>query len=544
MWFRSLVDSLKSRGSRTPVRRPAQNPVRRRATACRLQVEVLEGRCLPSTYTVTNLLDSGPGSLREAVTAANANPGADAINFATTGTIALTSGQLDITDSLTIDGPGANALTVSGNDASRVFDVVGGVDASSEITVAIAGLTVAHGRATVGGGIRNSAFSDLTLASVVLSENVAIGGPTAAVNARGGAVHSDGSGASLSVVDSWVIGNTADGRPNATRGSGGGLSVIGGHLNVVGCTVADNLSFGGSPTISGAGGGMSVAVGATATVAGSTIRDNRSIGAVGGGPAHGGGILVTQSSSLVISDSLLTRNQAAGGNGSLGRGRTEGGAIDVEFGSRVSISDSALTDNRAIAGSGGFNSASGFTAGTATGGAISVGAVSPGGNFLEVIRSVLRGNQAIGGNYGTSTASAIADVGSAHGGAIFNARGSSTVIRDSAILQNKAVGGDGNTGSAPIGFVGTATGGGIDNSIAVLVAGGPSQPAKLTVIDSVLNGNEAIGGDDNTGSGAHVFLGAGLGGGIANYLGGTTDITGCVLIRNQATGGTGGLAHV
>ena len=74
---------------------------------------------------MTNLLDSGPGSLRAAVAAANANPGADAIDFATTGTITLTSGQLDITDSLTINGPGVDALTVSGRDVSRVFSITG-----------------------------------------------------------------------------------------------------------------------------------------------------------------------------------------------------------------------------------------------------------------------------------------------------------------------------------------------------------------------------------------------------------------------------------
>src|SRR5262249_44175592 len=113
-----------------------------RARTHRLALEVLEDRSLPSTFTVTNLLDTGAGSLRAAVAAANANPGADTIDFATTGTIALTSGQLDITDSLTINGPGADALTVSGNHASRVFGIAG------DPTVTIAGLTVANGSTT------------------------------------------------------------------------------------------------------------------------------------------------------------------------------------------------------------------------------------------------------------------------------------------------------------------------------------------------------------------------------------------------------------
>src|SRR5262245_20821974 len=82
--------------------KPRQQHSRRAATR-RLGLEVLEDRSLPSTFTVTNLLDSGAGSLRAAVSAANANPGADTIDFATTGTIGLTSGELLITDSLTIN---------------------------------------------------------------------------------------------------------------------------------------------------------------------------------------------------------------------------------------------------------------------------------------------------------------------------------------------------------------------------------------------------------------------------------------------------------
>jgi hypothetical protein len=64
----------------------------------------LEDRSLLSTFTVTNLFDSGPGSLRQAVLSANAHPGADVIDFAhgLHGTIALTSGQLSITGDLTI----------------------------------------------------------------------------------------------------------------------------------------------------------------------------------------------------------------------------------------------------------------------------------------------------------------------------------------------------------------------------------------------------------------------------------------------------------
>src|SRR3954452_8405809 len=62
-----------------------------------------------NTITVTNTNDSGPGSLRQAL--ADANDG-DTINFAVTGTIGLTSGELVIDKSITIAGPGSDQLTL------------------------------------------------------------------------------------------------------------------------------------------------------------------------------------------------------------------------------------------------------------------------------------------------------------------------------------------------------------------------------------------------------------------------------------------------
>ena len=73
---------------------------------------------------VTTNADSGAGSLRQAII--DACPGSTitfdtAGVFATPQTITLTTGELVIDKSLTIDGPGASQLTVSGNNASRVF---------------------------------------------------------------------------------------------------------------------------------------------------------------------------------------------------------------------------------------------------------------------------------------------------------------------------------------------------------------------------------------------------------------------------------------
>ncbi len=85
--------------------------------------EQLESRTLLTTYTVTNLNDAGAGSLREALNQANSNSGADTISFGASlsGTIALTSGHLQISDSVTITGRGADLISVSGGNQAFIF---------------------------------------------------------------------------------------------------------------------------------------------------------------------------------------------------------------------------------------------------------------------------------------------------------------------------------------------------------------------------------------------------------------------------------------
>src|SRR5262244_2100048 len=83
-------------------------------------------RVSATTFTVTNTGDNGgvnpapgagTGTLRQAIVDANAMAGADIINFAAgvTGTITLGSALPPITQDVTIHGPGASVLTVSGN---------------------------------------------------------------------------------------------------------------------------------------------------------------------------------------------------------------------------------------------------------------------------------------------------------------------------------------------------------------------------------------------------------------------------------------------
>ena len=92
---------------------------------------------------VTNTNDSGPGSLRDALAVANDGDTIDATGVS--GTILLTSGELQITDNVTINGPGAENLAVDGNATDRVFE-----NFASNVT--ISGFTITNGRATDGNG--------------------------------------------------------------------------------------------------------------------------------------------------------------------------------------------------------------------------------------------------------------------------------------------------------------------------------------------------------------------------------------------------------
>ena len=162
--------------------------------------------------TVTNTNDSGSGSLRQAL--ADANQG-DTIDFAVTGTIGLTSGELLVAGSITISGPGAENLAVDGNKQSRVFHITSGQ------TVAISGLTIINGHAAeFGGGIYNDH-------AVLMLSNCVITGNSAALN-TGGGIHNDGTniGRATLQINNSIITNNSGGIYNDAIQAGRATLVI------------------------------------------------------------------------------------------------------------------------------------------------------------------------------------------------------------------------------------------------------------------------------------------------------------------------------
>ena len=170
-----------------------------------------------AVFVVNSLADDGSdGTLRKEIADANAALGADTITFAgaaLTGTIELGPGQLEITESLTITGPGSSALTVDANGTNRVFYVFPATEVLQSVTITGLKITGGDGNDDNGGGLY-SADTNLTLADVVITGNL---------NNAGGGVSFDEPG-SFSISDSVVSDNTADGF------GGGGLSLSSGGV--------------------------------------------------------------------------------------------------------------------------------------------------------------------------------------------------------------------------------------------------------------------------------------------------------------------------
>lgn len=279
-------------------------------------IEYLEKRIAPATFVVTNLNDSGAGSLRDAVDRANAAPGADTIVFrgdATEGEITLTGGEIGITDSVDINGPGAGRLIIDAQDLSRIFNIGDDTDAVKKITIRNLSMVAGNSATdtgTPGGGILTT--ESLTLINSVVSGCQAPGGP-------GGGIYAFTPG-KVVIKNSKITGNTA-----GADGAGLWLQADSG-IKVINSLVSGNYAESN-------GAGVYVHINATGT--GDILLKNTTITHNTAGINGGGAFLVNErenasgakTGKIIVRNTLVTGNDAGDSGGGI---FLQGGRTDIE----------------------------------------------------------------------------------------------------------------------------------------------------------------------------------------------------------------------
>ncbi len=216
-----------------------------------------------ATFTVSKIADTNDGvcdadcSFREAITAAVNAAGDDIVAFngtvfGSSQTIVLSLGEIIINASgtLTINGPGADLVTIDGNFASRILTV-------NLATVTINGMTFTKGN-----------------------------GVSTISTGRAGAIYN--AGGTTVINNSVITGNTA--------ANGGGLNNSSAGTPAVPANLTINNSIVSNNTASGSGGGMQNFSTSTVTINNSLFMGNISNGTTGGGGGQfNGGVIITNS---------------------------------------------------------------------------------------------------------------------------------------------------------------------------------------------------------------------------------------------------------
>lgn len=263
------------------------------------------------TFVVSNTNDSGAGSLRQAIDDANiagGNPTItfDAGAFATPQVITLAT-SLSATTSMTVQGPGAALVTISGNNAVRVLTVGSGV------SFVLNDVTVSNGSAVGGGGILAASTSNLTLFQCVISNNFSA--------STGGGILHQGGGGTLMIDRSTFMANTTGG---GTGGAGVESAAATNRITHTTFTGQISNSSGGAYRSSGSG---VASFFSNCTFSGNTAEST------GGGAIR---ILTGTGNLLVLNHCTLTGNRTNSG---------AGGAINVGSGVPLLLNDCLVADN-------------------------------------------------------------------------------------------------------------------------------------------------------------------------------------------------------
>lgn len=326
-------------------------------------------------YPVSNTNDSGVGSLRQAIIAANGNAGHDTITITATGTLTILS-TLTVTDGVDIIGPGQANFTITSTAVPLYVDVALGV--ASDTDFSMSGLVLdGPANPAVGGGVllenvvpvHNAQFTDMTIKNFT--------GPTG-----GRGVQTFGMSGKLSFTDTTFNNNhtlnagiTDNGAGLQASGILGGVEITGGAftnnavvqrgggavisagaaaVTITGTTFSNNVSS------TDAGAGLTVDSASLVTVSGATFNGNLAV--------NSGAALSINAVSAIVTGSSFTLNTSSGNRGGAiylnlsgdasivntgFAGNTAafyGGAVNVQAAAKLTVSGSTFENNEADAG--------------------------------------------------------------------------------------------------------------------------------------------------------------------------------------------------
>jgi hypothetical protein len=281
-----------------------------------------------NTFTVTQIGDSGAGSLRQAILSANANPGADTIQFtfaigSPPAYVNLLTPLPAITGDTTIVGQGQSQVIVEVDPITNppTFPLI---TITGAPTVEIRGLSFTRGGGASGGAIL-TAGGTLTIRECTIYEN--------SVTVSGGGVAVIGAaGVTLNIVDSTIQSNTSD-----DVGGGVAVSLTGGAatVNISGSTIGRNSCH--QIGTGHLGGGLYIAGGTgphTVSISASTINDN----AITSDGRGGGAYVDAKGGTLSLLNTTINGNNSG-----------EGGAL-AYTNAALTVRSCTITANNTMAG--------------------------------------------------------------------------------------------------------------------------------------------------------------------------------------------------
>lgn len=497
------------------------------------------GNAFGQNFVVSNLADSGAGSLRQAMldaNAYNASSSSTSITFqpGLSGTINL-AGMLPFVSQargVSIDGAGASIVIDGGSSSNSTGDRVFFVGVSSDIAnanlpvttstnFAISNLVIQNGNARggnggnsggggagLGGGIFLNA-GNLALSNVMFNGNRAVGGLGGTTDVAGGGGGMGGNGGTYYSGGGGGFGLGADG---GGAPSGPGAYAAGSAGKMTGANPGGRGGFfNGAPAglggINGGGGGGS--------------------GSIGGG--GGGGVGGTNGSAGTLSATGGPGGFGGGGGGAVGATGTHGGNGGFGGGGGGGFNSFPVGATGGFGGGGGSgNGAPGFgaTAGTATAGGNGLGAGGAifvrDGSSLSIDAGSFAANSVTGGN----------PTNPSMGQAIFLGSNVTISVNTGAMTIADTLGGDGGLGALNLG--GNADGGITKTGAGTLILSGANNYSGGTAING---GTLLVNNVSGSGTGRANIAGTGGAVTVNNtaILGGTGSIAGSVTVNSGGT---------